>query len=541
MVFCAKSFLLFALIVTILIPNSLQIDVRCEYQISHGWKLIENPDNDPYGCFIKNTLNVNGKTSITSATGQHNNGYDDSSVVALNIYEGTCEVIPSGFSSVFPNVEYFSVWSAKLKSVSSADIQQFSKLREIWLYSNNLEYLESNLFEFNPNVQYINFNSNKIKYIGGNFFTNLPNLQKANFRDNPCTSSEANDGAALEAIKREIRQQCPINGAGERIGDGAKTIGWDDFVLVFNKTYADNSAKAYRQQIFLQNQQIIRTHNSLYDQGGSTYSLAFNIFGDWTFTEYLSIMGFFPSQQSKDDFAAAALYDLSNVPAGDLRGKRSTTPETKDWRIDGAVTPIKNQQSCQSCWAFSAVGALEGLFFRKNGRLTSFSEQQLVDCSKKNHGCNKGYTNSAFLYTRCQGIVTDDTYPYIAKEKQCAVTEGLFKNVAYKSVLPNGDEDMLKDIVGNVGPVSAGMDFTNQNSMLFHDGVYLDDGCLSDLGSINHAILVIGYGHDSAKNMDYWLIKNSFGTTWGEGGYGKVARNKGNHCAIASAANYPVA
>ncbi|KAG4073943.1 hypothetical protein HA402_014148 [Bradysia odoriphaga] len=540
MVFCGKLFLFFALFVTILIPNSLQIDIQCEYQISHGWKLIENPDNDPYGCFLRNTLNVNGKTSVTSATGQHVNGYDDSSVAAINIYEGTCEVIPSGFGSVFPNVEYFTIWSAKLKSVSSADLQQFSKLREIWLYANDLEYLDSNLFEYNQNVEFINFKSNKIKYIGGNFFTNLPNLQKANFQYNPCTSSEANDAAALEAIKTEIRQQCSINGAGESIGDGAKTIGWDDFVLLFNKTYADDSEKAYRQQIFLQNQQIIRTHNSLYDQGASTYSLAFNIFGDWTITEYLNIMGFFPSQQTEDDLAEAALFDLTNVPAGELRAKRSTSPETKDWRIDGAVTPIKNQQLCQSCWAFSAVGALEGLFFRKNGQLSSFSEQQLVDCSKKNHGCNKGFTNSAFVYTHFDGIVTDDTYPYIAKEKQCEVTEGSFKNTGFKPI-PKGNEDELKEIVGNVGPVSAGMDFTNQNSMLFHDGVYLDDTCSSTLESINHAILVIGYGHDSAKNMDYWIIKNSFGTTWGEGGYGKVARNKGNHCAIASAANYPVA
>lgn len=222
--FCAKT-LFIALLVTTLIPNSLQIVVECEYQTSHGWKLIDNPDNDPYGCYIRKTLNVKRKTSVTSATGQHYDNYDESDVVALSIYEGTCEFIPSGFGSVFPNVEFFQIWSAKLRHVSSADIQQFNKLREIWLYTNELEYLESNLFEYNPNVEYIKFKSNKIKYIGGNFFENLPNLQRASFYDNVCTSTEADDASTLENVKNEIRQKCSVDGAGSEIGEGAKTIG----------------------------------------------------------------------------------------------------------------------------------------------------------------------------------------------------------------------------------------------------------------------------------------------------------------------------
>ncbi|KAG4071344.1 hypothetical protein HA402_004048 [Bradysia odoriphaga] len=208
MLFRAKWFLFFAFFVTILIPSSLQIVVECDYRISHGWRLIENPDNDPYGCYIRKTLDVTDKTTVTSATGQHYYGNNESGVVALAIYEGTCEAIPSGLGSVFPNVEYFTIWSAKLKSVTSTDLQQFPKLREIWLYENDLEYLESNLFEHNPNVEYINFKSNKIKYIGGNFFTSLPKLRKATFWYNVCLSSEADDAAGLEAIKREISQKC---------------------------------------------------------------------------------------------------------------------------------------------------------------------------------------------------------------------------------------------------------------------------------------------------------------------------------------------
>lgn len=236
----AKVFFITLFIAT-LIPNSRPIVVECEYQISHGWKLIDNPDNDPYGCYIKNTLNVNRKASVTSATGQHYEGNDESAVVSLSIHEGTCAVIPSGLGSVFPNVEYFQIWNAKLKTVSSADIQQFSKLREIWLWANELEYLESNLFEYNTNVEYINFNSNSIKYIGGNFFDNLPKLQIASFDGNACTSSAANDASSVDGFKNQIRQQCPLAGAAEAIGDGAKTIGEFHMCSPFNVKNSNKS------------------------------------------------------------------------------------------------------------------------------------------------------------------------------------------------------------------------------------------------------------------------------------------------------------
>ncbi len=263
----------------------------------------------------------------------------------------------------------------------------------------------------------------------------------------------------------------------------------------------------------------------------ASYSLGFNTFGDWTLTEYLDIMGFFPSQATEDDLADVALHSVR---------KRSASPESKDWRDDGAVTPVKDQLKCQSCWAFSAVGALEGLNFRVNGNLIAFSEQQLVDCSKRNHGCNKGFTANAFIYTVSDGIVSEDTYPYVAKENQCDGRTGSFKNTGLK-LIAQGDEDELKDAVGNIGPVSVGLDFSSEKFMLLHDGVYFNEVCSSDKGSINHAVLAIGYGYDDKEKMDYWLIKNSFGKTWGQGGYGKIARNKNNHCAVASSANYPVA
>lgn len=210
-------------LITVLVPTSFQIVVDCEYKISHGYKTVDY-ENDPYGCFIT-ALNVKSKTTVTSATGTHLYGNTDTGVKALVVYEKICEVIPSGLGSVFPNIEYFTIWNSTLKTVTSTDIQQFSNLLELWLYVNDLEYLESNLFEYNPKVKYIHFNSNKIKYIGGNFFKNLPNLEKASFWYNPCITGEANDTASLEVIKNEAQQKCSLSGAGDGIGDNAKSIG----------------------------------------------------------------------------------------------------------------------------------------------------------------------------------------------------------------------------------------------------------------------------------------------------------------------------
>lgn len=242
-------------------------------------------------------------------------------------------------------------------------------------------------------------------------------------------------------------------------------------------------------------------------------------------------MGFYPAQATADDLAEVASHSVR---------KRSTSPDSKDWRNDGAVTPIKNQLKCRSCWAFAAVGALEGLFFRKYGVLNSFSEQQLVDCSKRNSGCNKGFTAKAFIYTLNDGIVNEAAYPYNGQDNNCEAEEGSFKNTGIRTIA-EGDENELKEVVGNIGPVAAGIDASSEKFMHFHGGVYETQECDNRVESINHAVLVIGYGVDEEAKSDYWLIKNSFGSTWGEKGFGKIARNKNNHCGIASAANYPVA
>ncbi|XP_014614002.1 PREDICTED: cathepsin L [Polistes canadensis] len=311
---------------------------------------------------------------------------------------------------------------------------------------------------------------------------------------------------------------------------------WTTFKLEHKKNYETNSEEKVRMKIFMDNKHKIALHNRKFELGEVTYKLKINKFGDMLHYEYMeSLNGFNKSinhqlrEQRKP--IGASYIEPANVEL----------PHFVDWREKGAVTPVKDQKACGSCWAFSSTGALEGQNFRKTGNLVSLSEQNLIDCSGKygNNGCRGGLMDQAFQYIKDNhGVDTEQSYPYEAENDKCRYSprNSGAVDVGYVDI-PEGDEQKLKSAVATIGPVSIAIDASHQSFQFYSEGVYYEPDC-SDT-QLDHGVLIVGYGTDD-EGGDYWLVKNSWDTTWGDKGYIKMARNKNNHCGVASSASYPL-
>lgn len=308
---------------------------------------------------------------------------------------------------------------------------------------------------------------------------------------------------------------------------------WDRFKKSHNKEYLNQEHEEYRYQVFKSNVELIDKHNEEYSMGLHRYTLGINVFADWT-----------PAEFRRHMFGTRYGNKTSSKSSGTFMRlpKSVRIDDAVDWRKEGAVTPIKNQGQCGSCWAFSTTGSLEGQHFRKSGKLVSLSEQQLVDCSGKtgNEGCNGGLMDNAFEYIKENGgLDTEDSYPYHAHQEKCHFNKKTIGATCSGYIdIESGDEDALKQAVATIGPVSVAIDVTEDKFMFYKEGIFFDDGCSNERDALNHGVLVVGYGSNSTA--DFWVVKNSWGETWGEDGYIRMARNNNNMCGIATAASYPL-
>ena len=212
-----------------------------------------------------------------------------------------------------------------------------------------------------------------------------------------------------------------------------------------------------------------------------------------------------------------------------------------DWRNYNVTSKVVDQGDCGSCWAFSAIGSYEShMAIHNGGRLYQFSAQQLVDCSKDNFGCDGGMIDSALKYiVETKNIVFDSSYPYTNKEGKCRndiITNEhnypIFDlNPSSWAFISGENSDYLANILRMFGPVSVAIE-VKDNLFFYSKGIYDDITCTRE--GVNHAVLLVGYGHDEIVHKDYWIIKNSWGSDWGERGYLRILKNDLNLCGILS-------
>merc|ERR1712071_108669 len=309
---------------------------------------------------------------------------------------------------------------------------------------------------------------------------------------------------------------------------------WEEFKDKYTKEYDDANEEDYRKNVWSSNVGFISSHNAEYENGLHDFSVGENEFADMTPDEITSYFNGLTMEESRQ----TGMIFFSDVSMESL-------PTEVDWRKNGSVTPVKNQGHCGSCWAFSATGSLEGAHFAKTGKLVSLSEQNLVDCAAKegNHGCMGGLMDLAFKYVKDNGgIDTEASYNYTAKTgKQC-----LFNKTNIGATLVNwrdvktGSEEDLESAVAQIGPISVGIDAAHKGFQMYKEGVYYSAMCSSK--RLDHGVLAVGYGSRmvSSFKQEYWIVKNSWGESWGNKGYIWMAKGLNNMCGIATQASFPM-
>ena len=216
------------------------------------------------------------------------------------------------------------------------------------------------------------------------------------------------------------------------------------------------------------------------------------------------------------------------ISTKNINPKISDIPESFDWVNEkGVLLEPKNQYSCGSCWAFSVVGHLEAQYFLKYGEHKTFSEQQLVDCDTNDAGCNGGEFLTAYKWIKDNGgLQLDEDYPYEAKSQTCH--QDISKNVVEITdyqLLESTDEEIIKQYLYEKGPLAIGV---NANPLNWYARGVIDWGSENcNPEDINHAVVLVGYGHDDEEGLDFWRIRNSWGANWGENGYFRLSRGKG--------------
>jgi len=314
------------------------------------------------------------------------------------------------------------------------------------------------------------------------------------------------------------------------LSENDEWLHFSKFQSLYRKEYQNFEEFEYRFETFRTNLKNILKHN---ENSSQTFKMAINQYTDLTPEEFREtrLNGF------KKNLKKTPNNQLSCLT---FSGTNKTVPDNVDWRPK-AVTPIKDQGQCGSCWAFSSTGAMEGAWAIAKGQLVSLSEQQLMDCSRKlgNQGCEGGDMDPSFQYIiQSGGICAEKDYKYKEADsnkcKNCTIV-AKFSNCA--DVAPN-NQLALKEAVSN-GPVSVAIEADTSVFQFYSSGVITDESCGTKL---DHGVLAVGYGEENGNK--YWLVKNSWSDSWGDQGYVKIGRsesaNDAGICGIAMDPSFPI-
>ncbi|KAF9618698.1 hypothetical protein IFM89_002393 [Coptis chinensis] len=300
---------------------------------------------------------------------------------------------------------------------------------------------------------------------------------------------------------------------------------FEQWMSKHGKVYESIEEKLHRFEVFKENLEHIDETNKKV----TSYWLGLNEFADLSHDEfkdkYLGLKTeLAKKRESSKEFTYRDAIDL---------------PKSVDWRKKGAVTRVKNQGQCGSCWAFSTVAAVEGINQIVTGNLTSLSEQELIDCDRpSNNGCNGGLMDYAFSFIVSNGgLRKEDDYPYLMEEGKCEDKKAELDVITisgYEDVPENNEESLLKALAHQ--PLSIAIEASGRDFQFYSGGVF-NGHCGT---SLDHGVAAVGYG--SMKDMDYIIVKNSWGSKWGEKGYIRMKRNNGKPegiCGIYKMASYP--
>jgi C1A family cysteine protease len=300
------------------------------------------------------------------------------------------------------------------------------------------------------------------------------------------------------------------------------------FRSLFLKDYKTIEEEVNRFRIFRENLRIIDSHNL---DIGQNFTMGINQFTDLTPEEFKIL------------YASGLKTQVSSYGCKSFSSSASGTPSIIDWRTLGAVTSVKDQGQCGSCWTFSATGAIEGAWAISTGKLVDLSEEQLVECatgvSYGSHGCSGGQMEGAFKYVIEHGQCSLSAYPYTSgtgKSGACQKCTSVAHLSSCSDVKPN-DQLSLKAAVAQQ-PVAIAIEADTRYFQSYSSGVLTSSSCGTNL---DHGVLIVGYGEESGQK--YWLVKNSWSESWGQNGYVKIGRSESTNdagiCGIAMQPSFP--